>query len=211
MAQAMDDRERAILAVVTELLESEGYDAVQVRRIASMASVSLTTVYNRFGTREALIVRAVRNWMDLNGRVALPDPDPERSPYENIQTITRLMLEPWVRYPTMLSAFVRAALGPGGDELRGVGIDWVVPKVRAGLTAYDPAFLDDLRMVMEHVIWSTFTRFSTGEMDLEGVLDAWDRTLLRLLADRSPARPTGSSTQSRGARAGSPSSVVRRP
>jgi len=212
VGDSTDQRERVILDVVTQLLETEGYDAVQVRRIASLASVSLTTVYNRFGTREALIVRAVRGWMEANARVALPDPNPDLSAYENIQLITRLMLEPWTRHPTMLQAFVRASLGPGGDQLRGVGIDWVVPKVRAGLTAYDAAFLGDLRMVMEHVIWSTFTRLSAGEMDLDQVLDVWDRTLVRLLGEQRPApEPAAPAASARSTRSANRRATASRP
>jgi len=92
--------------------------------------VSLTTIYNRFGTREALIRRAVRQWMETYTLVPLPEPDPKLSAYDNIRPITRTMLEPWRQNPMMLRSFVRAALGPGGEEVRQVGADWVAPGPR---------------------------------------------------------------------------------
>jgi AcrR family transcriptional regulator len=42
----------AVVQVVVELLESEGYDAVQVRTVARRARVSLATMYKFFPTSQ---------------------------------------------------------------------------------------------------------------------------------------------------------------
>jgi AcrR family transcriptional regulator len=50
-----DDRQAhtfdAIVRIVQDLLESKGYDAVQLRVVAKRARVSLTTIYKFFPTR----------------------------------------------------------------------------------------------------------------------------------------------------------------
>jgi AcrR family transcriptional regulator len=48
----------AILAATTTLLESGGYEAVQVREVARRAHVSLASIYRRYATRGDLIVAA---------------------------------------------------------------------------------------------------------------------------------------------------------
>ena len=53
----------AIVAVVQELLETGGYDAVQLREVARRARVSLATIYRLFPTRDELIVISLERWM----------------------------------------------------------------------------------------------------------------------------------------------------
>src|SRR4029450_9495614 len=50
MKRNADARADAVLDVVVDLLETEGYEAVQVRAVARRARISLTTLYQRFGT-----------------------------------------------------------------------------------------------------------------------------------------------------------------
>ena len=82
MREPAEARADAIIHVVLDLLESEGYDAVRVRTVARRARVSLSTIYKLFGTRDELIVTALERWMDANAYSALtmPEPDWRRSP-----------------------------------------------------------------------------------------------------------------------------------
>jgi AcrR family transcriptional regulator len=52
--------------VVVDLLESEGYEAVEVRTVARRARISLATMYELFATRDELILLAVERWMQEN-------------------------------------------------------------------------------------------------------------------------------------------------
>src|SRR6266566_4392225 len=66
-----------IVRAVIGMLESGGYDAVQLREVARRAHVSLATIYKLFPTRDELIVTAIAQWMAQNcyGELALPAPD----------------------------------------------------------------------------------------------------------------------------------------
>ena len=55
-----------ILGIVVDLLETEGYDAVQLREVARRARTSLATIYKRYGTRDELILAALISWMEEN-------------------------------------------------------------------------------------------------------------------------------------------------
>ena len=50
-----------ILDIVAELLETEGYDAVQLREVARRARTSLATIYKRYSTRDELILAALHS------------------------------------------------------------------------------------------------------------------------------------------------------
>jgi len=54
-----DRRHDRILDIVVEILETDGYDAVQLREVAKRSRTSLTTIYKRFPTRNALILAAL--------------------------------------------------------------------------------------------------------------------------------------------------------
>ena len=53
-----------ILDVVVDVLEHEGYDAVQLRVVARRARTSLATIYKRYPTRDDLILAALEYWME---------------------------------------------------------------------------------------------------------------------------------------------------
>ena len=63
-----------IVTVVIDLLDTEGYDSVRLRDVASRARVSLATIYKLFGTRDELIVAALGRWLAENGYAELVEP-----------------------------------------------------------------------------------------------------------------------------------------
>jgi TetR/AcrR family transcriptional regulator, cholesterol catabolism regulator len=62
----VEDRVDPIIEIVVELLDTEGYEAVQLREVARRARVSLATIYKRYATRDELIVAALEWWMDTH-------------------------------------------------------------------------------------------------------------------------------------------------
>ena len=52
----MDERAKRIIETAIELAEQNGYAAVRLRDIATKAGVALGTVYNRFGSKEEILV-----------------------------------------------------------------------------------------------------------------------------------------------------------
>ena len=56
---APDETERQILDAVAEIIATEDFDAVSMRRVAAKAKVSLSTVVRHFGTKDALLAALV--------------------------------------------------------------------------------------------------------------------------------------------------------
>src|SRR5690348_2198813 len=106
-----------ILDIVVEMLDSEGYEAVQLREVARRARVSLATIYKRYPTRDELIVAALEGWMDANRYARLPsliEDLPGGSIYVDLMHVMKTIFEPWERHPLMLRSYFRARSGPGG-------------------------------------------------------------------------------------------------
>ena len=127
-----------ILDVVVEMLESGGYDAVQLREVARRARIGLGTIYKLFPTRDDLIVTAIEHWMDMHTYAELAQPVPGETLYEGLMRVFRDVYEPWERSPRMLEAFHRARSGPGGERLQLQGANAIVPVMRAGAPAGRP-------------------------------------------------------------------------
>lgn len=183
MGQRAEVRADAIIDVVIELLETEGYDAVQVRTVAKRARISLATMYKLFGTRDELIVAALERWLDAQAYGGLAMPEPGEAPYETMVRVLRTIFEPWERHPRMLEAYHRARSGPRGERLGRHGMAVVRPIVEASLPDADPQFLADIDLVHGHVVRGAIARFAAGEIEVTEILPILERALFLLTAE----------------------------
>ena len=173
-----------ILDIVAELLETEGYDAVQLREVARRARTSLATIYKRYTTRDELILAALHCWMDENrysGLVHQSRPAGE-SVYDGMMRVLRTIFEPWEQHPAMLTAFFRARAAPGGQELFRRGLDITVPSFMEVLADVDDEFVRDLETILSTVIYGLLGRFAAGELEITEIVPSLDRTVYWLTA-----------------------------
>jgi AcrR family transcriptional regulator len=178
-----------ILDIVVELLETEGYDAVQLREVARRARTSLATIYKRYGTRDELILAALNAWMEENRYSGLTQPhDADESLYEGLMRVLRTIFEPWERHPAMLTAYFRARSAPGGQKLVRRGFDAVVPAAMEVLADADPAFVDDVDDIVSSAVYGLMGRFAAGEIDITAILPSLDRTVYYLTAGYEASR-----------------------
>ena len=173
----------AILAVVADLLEAEGYDAVRLRRVAKQARVSLATIYKLFPTRDELIVATLLRWMEANAYAGIGDLAPDASLYDGIMWSLRRVFEPWERSPRMLEAYHRARTGHGGDRLDVQGLAAVMPVVRAVLKPVDPAYARDLDTILRHMAYAVVGRFADGDLAITEIMPVLQRAVFRLTAN----------------------------
>jgi TetR/AcrR family transcriptional regulator, cholesterol catabolism regulator len=202
--QAM--RTRALRAVL-RLLEAKGYENIQLGQVAEEAHMSLATIYKYFFSRDELLVAAVEVWMDENVyQFKMPR---NESTFEALIRVFRTIYEPWAKHPRMLDAFVRAAATTCGSRLIGQGQIAVAPVIRKILGDLDPAFVDDVEMIMIHVNSSIYTSVASGQMNITDAVPTFERTLSRLL----PTEPKISkrSAQPRSTRQDRVSSKATRP
>lgn len=185
----MTERDR-ILDIVVELLESEGYEAVQLREVARRAKTSLATIYKRYSTRDELILAALDSWMDEHRYAGLAGRDPEAddSLYEALMRMFRTIFEPWEKHPGMLMAYARARAAPGGERLVRRGLDAVVPAGMEVLSGVDAQFIADLDAVALSLVFGLTGRFAAGEIAATDILPILDRTVYWMTAGYDAVR-----------------------
>nr|WP_172827268.1 TetR family transcriptional regulator [Mycobacterium asiaticum] len=171
-----------ILDVVVGILESDGYEAVQLREVARRSRTSLATIYKRFPTRDALILAALESWMDENryAGLATQTHDPQESVYDGLMRVFRTIFEPWERHPDMLRAYFRARSAPGGQRLVNRGLDAVIPATMAVLRDAEAGLVEDLPPIVSNLAYGLVARFAAGEISITDILPTLQRALFRL-------------------------------
>jgi TetR/AcrR family transcriptional regulator, cholesterol catabolism regulator len=174
----MNRRHDRILDIVLKLLETEGYDAVQLREVARRARTSLATIYKRYGTRDELILAALDCWMEENRYSGLTRPhDKGESLYVGLMRVLRTIFEPWERHPAMLDAYFRARSAPGGQKLVRRGFDMVVPAAMEALAGADADFIRDVDTIVSSVVYGLMGRFAAGEIAITEIVPSLERTV----------------------------------
>jgi len=187
----------AITGAVLDLLESGGYDAVQLREVARLARVSLATVYKLFPTRDALIVAGVQRWMAADSYSEPGPPPAGETLYDGLMRIFRHVFEPWERSPHMLAAYHRARTGPGGERLDLQGIAAIEPAARAVLAGADPDYRDDIETILTNMAYALTGRCADGTLDITAILPALERLVFRLTTNNEPAAAAARTRRSR--------------
>lgn len=180
-----------VLDVVAELLETEGYEAVQLREVARRARTSLATIYKRYANRDELILAALGVWMDENRYSGLAEQSarPGESLYEGMMRVLRSIFEPWEQHPAMLTAYFRARAAPGGEQLVRRGLDVSMPAFLEVLDGVDDAVVGDFETILTTVIYGLLGRFAAGEIAITDIVPTLDRTVYRLVSGIDAANP----------------------
>jgi len=181
-------RERVIRAAL-DLGASGGYDAVQMRDVATSAGVALGTIYRYFSSKDHLLAAAMVEWtLDLERRVGQRPPKGDTTA-ERVGDVLRRATRAMEKEPKLSESVVTALLSP--DR----GAASCQEDVSASMTRilsmalgddFDPAFQAQVTRTLGHVWfssligwvngWSGFNKVS-DELDLAThlVLDQYDR------------------------------------
>ncbi|MCU1499501.1 MAG: kstR [Acidimicrobiales bacterium] len=182
-------RRERVLRAALDLGASGGYDAVQMRDVATTAGVALGTIYRYFSSKDHLLAAAMVEWThDLERRVGQRPPKGETTA-ERVGDVLRRATRAMEKEPKLSEAVVTALLSP--DR----GAASCQEDVSASMTRilsqalgddFDPAFQAQVTRTLGHVWfssligwvngWSGFNKVS-DELDLAThlVLDQYDR------------------------------------
>lgn len=103
------EKRPAILAGATEVFRTEGFDGASMDRVAEVAGVSKRTVYNHFGSKDALFKAVVQGLIDQMYELKKIPWDPEKGLEEQLVAFARAKTAA-VDDPHLL-ALIRVALG----------------------------------------------------------------------------------------------------
>jgi TetR/AcrR family transcriptional regulator, cholesterol catabolism regulator len=178
-------RERVIRAA-QELAADGGYDAVQMRDVASRGEVALGTIYRYFPSKDALLLAVMVHWLgDLEQRVT-------RHPPAGGTTVDRIMdvlgraVRSMDREPRLTRAVIAAMTAGDPASVDAIG-EVTTAMARIMQAAFpedvDPALEAAAAKVLGHVWWSATISWANGMGDSTWVA-AELRQASELIADR---------------------------
>lgn len=208
-ARDAERRDARILEVVVQILETKGYDAVQLREVARRSQTSLNTIYKHYANRDELIAAAVQTWMDKHrfAQLAGHAHEPDESLYAGLMRGLRTIFLPWEDHPGMLTAYFRARAAPGGQQLVRHGLDMAVPAFFEVLGDVEDSFIADLDTIISTLVYGLLGRYTAGEIAVTDILPILDRAVFRLTsgyealhsrtADRRPTMASLNASETR--------------
>ena len=99
-------RRQRVLVSALELADEGGYDAVQMRDVATRAGVALGTIYRYFPSKDALLAAAMVEWMeDLERRVTQRGPHGDTTA-DRVYDILRRAVATMERQPRVAEAVI---------------------------------------------------------------------------------------------------------
>ena len=105
-------RRSRVLEAALELASEGGYDAVQMRDVATRAQVALGTIYRYFTSKDQLLAAALVQWSsDLERRLA-QRPAKGENAADRVVDVLRRASRAMEREPTLTSALVTAIASP---------------------------------------------------------------------------------------------------
>jgi AcrR family transcriptional regulator len=166
-------RRERVLRAALELGSSGGYDAVQMRDVATSAGVALGTIYRYFSSKDHLLAAMVEWTHDLERRVGQRPPKGDTTT-ERVADVLRRATRAMEKEPQLSEAVVTALLSPD----RGAAA--CQEDVSAAMTRilslalgddFDPEFKVQATRTLGHVWFSALIGWVNGWSGMEKVAD----------------------------------------
>lgn len=174
-------RRQRVLVAALELATEGGYEAVQMRDVATSAGVALGTVYRYFPSKDALLAGAMVEWMeDLERRVSQRPPQGATTA-ERVYDVLRRAVATMERQPKLAEAVITALTSDDPAAGRAsINTTDVMTRVmvRAFPADVDPDTEAAIAKVLGHVWFSALVAWKNGVGDLE-----WMAEELRIACD----------------------------
>ena len=166
--QARRDR---VVQVALDLAAEGGYDAVQMRDVASRADVALGTIYRYFTSKDQLLISAMADWTGRLRRRLEQRPPRGETPAERVVDVLQRACRSLERQPRLAAALVKAMSSSD------VGVTVANLATAAHIRGMIEPLLDDLDpetregiiAVIGHVWLSSLIGWSTGRRPFSAV------------------------------------------
>jgi AcrR family transcriptional regulator len=181
LTQSQAARRQRVLQAALQLGAEGGYDAVQMRDVASSAEVALGTIYRYFPSKDALLAAAMVEWMeDLERRLSQRGPQGATTS-ERVYDVLRRAVGTMERQPKLAEAVI-TALTSDDREAGGASVATTGVMTRVLLLAFPEGVTPEteaaIAKVLGHVWFSCLVAWSNGVGDL-----AWVASELEVACD----------------------------
>jgi AcrR family transcriptional regulator len=157
-------RRGRVIDAAFKLASEGGYDAVQMRDVASTASVALGTIYRYFSSKDHLLAACQVEWLkDVQRRLAQRPPAGD-TPADRVVDIVRRATRSIERRPALAAALITAISSPDpavSDHQQETTV--VMGEVlSSAMDGVDAALRDTVVRTLSHVWFSTLLGWVNG-------------------------------------------------
>ena len=182
----MDTRAKRIVETAIELAESDGYAAVRLRDIASRAGVALGTVYNRFKSKEEILVavmatEAERIFASLRSQIE------GATPVERANNYFDRLTDVFLARPNLARAILRSLVGDG-DIAGQIGTlqEFATSRLESAIEGpgceLDGAQRTEIATMLQQIWFALLIGWSSGLNDRASIRTQLDRAIRLVLA-----------------------------
>ncbi|NLV55560.1 MAG: TetR/AcrR family transcriptional regulator [Acidimicrobiales bacterium] len=186
LTAAQAARRERVLRAALDLAAEGGYDAVQMRTVATRSEVALGTIYRYFSSKDHLLAAALVTWTnDLERRVARRPPK-GRTPADRVGDVLERATQAMERQPMLTEAVILAISSPdpGAASCQGeVAGSMARVMDRAMPDDLDPGVRADVARVLNFVWYGALLGWVNGWSGTDSVADEI-RNATRLLLDQ---------------------------
>ena len=184
LTERQEARRRRLIRSAISLASDGGYEAVQMRAVATDAGMALGTIYRYFASKDHLLAAAMAEWTaELQMRMA-EHPPAGGTRTERMIDVYRRACRAMERQPQLTAALMTAIAAPADP-----GVDASATEVRARIGAMTAGILDDLDpevregvvSVLGHVWHSTLLAWANGQRGFGFVTGELERAIRLLL------------------------------
>lgn len=180
-------RRQRVIEAAMELASAGGYDAVQMRDVATTADVALGTIYRYFSSKDHLLTAAWAEWAGrLVDRLANRPPQTE-SVAAQVSEAMRRGTRAFERDPNLAAALITSITAVNPDRRRRSGheMDGTLERMLARpLAGLDAERRRAVILVIGRVWLASLINWVTGRASIDQVYADLDTTAHLLLDDR---------------------------
>lgn len=167
-------RRERVIRTALDLGSVGGYDAVQMRDVATEAGVALGTIYRYFDSKDHLLAAAMVEWVsDLERRVGQKPPNGD-SVAERVMDVLSRATRAMEREPRLSEAVVTALMSPDrGAAACQEAVAGSLTRILAAALGEDfaPELQADITRTLGHVWFSALIGWVNGWSGMERVAD----------------------------------------
>ncbi len=178
-------RRERVIAAAMELGAEGGYDAVQMRDVATTAGVALGTIYRYFSSKDHLLAASMVDWSkELEARVT-DQPPAEGSAADRVVAVIRGVTSGMEQQPKLAAAVVNAvtASDPAVVECQREMTTTIMRVLAAPIADLPDEERDGIVRVLAHVWNSTNLGWVNGWLTVGQVGDDLEQAARLLLRD----------------------------
>lgn len=181
-------RRQRVLDTALALAEEGGYEAVQMRAVASKAEVALGTVYRYFSSKDQLLAAAFAEWAVRLEKRLSRRPLAGETRAQRVIDFIRRATRPFERRPKLAAALVTsvAARDPDAADYQREVASWMTRVLVDALEGLPEEDVQAVREVLGHVWYSVLLAWVNGRTDAGRMYEILDMACHLLLDPREP-------------------------